>query len=48
MSDTSVALKGTVNPHGLKTDYYFQYGLTVAWRADADRVAVGSATTGFG
>jgi hypothetical protein len=46
VSDSSAALGGTVNPRGLETSYYFQYGLTTAYGAQTPTVGAGSSTTG--
>lgn len=45
-NQTSVALTGTVNPHGLETTCYFQYGATAAYGAQTPPIAAGSGTTG--
>jgi hypothetical protein len=44
--ETTVALEGTVNPHGMETTCYFQYGTTTAYGAQTPTAAVGSGTTG--
>jgi hypothetical protein len=46
VSDTTVALKGTVNPHGTEAGWYFQYGPTVAYGAQTPTVPAGSGATG--
>jgi hypothetical protein len=42
---TSGQLEGTVNPEGLETTYYFQYGPTEAYGSVTRTTAVGSGTT---
>jgi hypothetical protein len=42
---TSGQLEGTVNPTGLETTYYFQYGPTTAYGSVTKTAAVGSGTT---
>jgi hypothetical protein len=44
--ETTVALDGAVNPHGLETTCYFQYGTTTAYGSQTPAAAVGSGTTG--
>jgi hypothetical protein len=44
--ETTVALDGTVNPHGVETTCYFQYGTTTAYGAQTPSAVVGSGTTG--
>ncbi len=46
VGDTSAALNGTVNPHGVETTCYFQYGPTVAYGAQTPTAAVGTGTAG--
>jgi hypothetical protein len=41
----SATLQGTVNPHGLATTYFFQYGATAAYGSATPTTAVGSGTT---
>jgi hypothetical protein len=42
---TSAVLEGSVNPHGLETSYFFQYGPTAAYGLQTPTVAVGKGTT---
>jgi hypothetical protein len=42
---SSAVLEGSVNPHGLETSYFFQYGATVAYGLQTPTVAVGKGTT---
>ncbi|HEX4483614.1 MAG TPA: hypothetical protein VH081_07485 [Solirubrobacteraceae bacterium] len=42
---TSATLQGTVNPHGLATTYFFQYGPTAAYGSATPTTLVGSGTT---
>jgi hypothetical protein len=44
--ETTVELDGTVNPHGMETTCYFQYGTTTAYGAQTPTAVVGSGTTG--
>ncbi len=44
--ETTVALEGTVNPHGEETTCYFQYGTTTAYGAQTPTAVAGSGTTG--
>ncbi len=44
--ETTVALDGTVNPHGEETTCYFQYGTTTAYGAQTPTAVAGSGTTG--
>ncbi|HUN78661.1 MAG TPA: hypothetical protein VMU32_07070 [Solirubrobacteraceae bacterium] len=44
-SETSVALIGAVNPRGVETTCYFQYGTTTAYGAQTAAIAAGSGTT---
>lgn len=43
---TSTTLSATVNPHGVETTYYFQYGPTVAYGAQTPAAPVGNGTVG--
>ncbi|MGH2854596.1 MAG: hypothetical protein ACRDLF_10470 [Solirubrobacteraceae bacterium] len=43
--ESTVALNGTVNPHGQETTCYFQYGPTTAYGAQTPTAAAGSGTT---
>lgn len=45
-AETTVELDGTVNPHGMETTCYFQYGTTTAYGAQTPTAAAGSGTTG--
>ena len=38
-------LRGTINPEGLETKYYFEYGLTTSYGTKTTEVSVGSGTT---
>jgi hypothetical protein len=42
---TSALLTGVVNPEGLQTSYYFQYGPTVAYGSQTPTVSVGAGTS---
>lgn len=42
---SSAVLEGSVNPHGLETSYFFQYGPTVAYGLQTPTVVVGKGTT---
>jgi hypothetical protein len=44
VSDTAAALTGTVNPRGLETTYYFQYGPTATYGGQTPTVAAGAGT----
>jgi hypothetical protein len=44
--ETTVALDGTVNPHGIETTCYFQYGTTTAYGSQTPTAVAGSGTTG--
>ncbi len=44
--ETTVELDGTVNPHGIETTCYFQYGTTTAYSVQTPTAVAGSATTG--
>jgi hypothetical protein len=44
--ETTVALEGTVNPRGMETTCYFQYGATTAYGAQTPTAVAGSGTTG--
>jgi hypothetical protein len=44
--ETTVELDGTVNPRGVETTCYFQYGTTTAYGAQTPTAVVGSGTTG--
>ena len=46
VGDSSAALNGAVNPHGVETSCYFQYGPTVAYGAQTPTAAVGAGTAG--
>jgi hypothetical protein len=41
---TNGQLNGNINPRGVETSYYFQYGLTTAYGSQTKPVAVGSGT----
>lgn len=45
-AETTVELDGTVNPHGIETTCYFQYGTTTAYGAQTPTAMAGSGTTG--
>ncbi len=45
VSDTTAALTGTVNPRGVETTCYFQYGPTTAYGAQTPTVAAGAGMT---
>ncbi len=42
---SSASLKGTIDPRGQATDYYFQYGATSAYGSQTPPVAAGNANT---
>jgi hypothetical protein len=42
---TSATLTGNVNPHGVATSYYFQYGTTTAYGSRTPSIAVGKGTS---
>ncbi|HEX3693204.1 MAG TPA: hypothetical protein VHU13_07660 [Solirubrobacteraceae bacterium] len=42
---SSAILNATINPHGVETNYYFQYGATSVYGAQTPTAPVGSATT---
>ncbi len=44
--ETTVELDGTVNPHGMETTCYFQYGTTTAYGSQTPTAMAGSGTTG--
>jgi hypothetical protein len=44
LGSIEVTLKGTVNPHGLDTTYYFNYGTTTAYGQETTKVPAGSGT----
>ncbi len=44
--ETTVELDGTVNPRGVETTCYFQYGTTTAYGTQTPTAVVGSGTTG--
>ncbi|HEV3323924.1 MAG TPA: hypothetical protein VG147_17240 [Solirubrobacteraceae bacterium] len=44
--ETTAELDGTVNPHGMETSCYFQYGTTTAYGAQTPSAVAGSGTTG--
>jgi hypothetical protein len=44
VATSSAVLKGAVDPRGLATTYYFQYGPTAAYGAQTPAVAIGSGT----
>jgi hypothetical protein len=46
VGDSSAQLEGTVNPRGLETSYYFQYGPTTAYGAQTPTTTAGSGTAG--
>src|ERR671934_860729 len=41
---TTATLTGTVNPHGVSTTYYFQYGTTTAYGSRTPSTGVGGGT----
>ncbi|HXA53651.1 MAG TPA: hypothetical protein VNV37_02135 [Solirubrobacteraceae bacterium] len=43
-NQTTVALYGTVNPHGVETTCYFQYGTSTAYGSQTPPIAAGSGT----
>ncbi len=46
VGESTVALNGTVNPRGLETSCYFQYGPTTAYGAQTPTAAAGSGSSG--
>jgi plastocyanin len=42
---TGATLGGTVNPHGLATNYFFEYGTTAAYGQETGETSAGSGTT---
>jgi hypothetical protein len=46
VSDTTAALAGSLNAHGLEATYYFQYGPTTAYGAQTPTTTAAAATTG--
>ena len=42
---TSATLTGNVNPHGVATSYYFQYGTTTAYGSRTPSTAIGKGTS---
>lgn len=42
VGDTGATLKGTVNPHGLATTYFFNYGTTTSYGQTTTEAAAGS------
>lgn len=46
IGDSTAVLNGTVNPHGLETTYYFQYGSTISYGAQTPTTAAGAGVTG--
>jgi hypothetical protein len=45
ISSTSATLNGTVNPSGLATTYYFQYGVTTGYGNNTSSLSAGSGST---
>jgi hypothetical protein len=45
VSDTSATLRGSVNPHGNATSYYFQWGRTVSYGTDSGTRSAGNGTS---
>src|SRR5438270_5092863 len=45
ISTTHAELRGTINPHGSKTSYQFQWGLTTAYGASSTVKSAGGGTT---
>jgi|GEM_PF-1918963 len=45
IGDGGATLKGTVNPHGLATTYFFNFGISSAYGQQTGEVAAGSGTT---
>jgi hypothetical protein len=46
-TSTSVQLNGTVNPNGLSTDYYFEYGATTGYGFQTSSGNAGSGTNAY-
>jgi plastocyanin len=45
LSDTGATLKGSVNPHGLLTTYFFSYGTTTTYGQKTAEVSAGAGAT---
>lgn len=45
VNDTTATLKGSVNPNGLATEYFFKYGTTTSYGQTTGKTAVGSGTS---
>ncbi len=45
VSSIEATLKGTVNPRGLATEYFFNYGTTIAYGQETAKKAAGSGTS---
>lgn len=45
VTSNSATLNGTINPNGLATTYYFQYGTTTSYGTNTTTTAAGSGTT---
>jgi plastocyanin len=44
-SDTEATLKGTVNPHGQETEYFFNYGTDTSYGATTSKQSAGEGTS---
>jgi hypothetical protein len=47
VTETGATLNGTVNPNGLETKYYFEYGTTEAYGAKTAEASAGSGESGM-
>lgn len=45
VTDSSATLKGSIDPHGNQTTYYFQYGLTTAYGVQTPTASAGNGRT---
>lgn len=48
VTSTSATLNGTVNPNGLATTYYFEYGTSISYGTLTSTVSAGSGSTAVG
>jgi hypothetical protein len=46
LAENTAELTGTVNPHGVETSYYFQYGPSTAYGSQTPSAAAGAGTLG--
>jgi hypothetical protein len=45
ISETAATVRGVVNPNGLETKYYFQYGTSISYGKTTTEVSVGAGTS---